>query len=574
MLPRTLIVSAALLLGACTTATAQTAAPATAAETAATRGVVSAADPRAAEAGAEMLRRGGSAADAAIATMLALTVVEPQSSGIGGGGFLVHGGADGSIETLDGRETAPAAATPEWFLDDEGRPRPFLEAVLSGLSVGVPGNVRLAAEAHERHGKLAWAELFEPAIALARDGFAIGERLHEFLVRARNRAALEAEGQGLFYDELGEPLPVGTVVRNPALAATFARLAKEGPEAFYGGDNATAIAVHVAAETPHPAGMTVADIAGYRVAERDAVCGDYRGYRICGMGPPSSGATTVYAILKQLERFDLGALGPDSPTFWHLFAESQRLAYADRERYLADPDFVSVPVAGLMDPAYLAARGALIDPASTLASVVPGTPQGLALTPPDGDEPAENGTSHFVAIDREGNAISYTSTIEGSFGSGLMVGGYYLNNELTDFSFSPTGPDGQPVANRVEGGKRPRSSMAPTLVYDADGELVLAVGAAGGATIPVQVARALIGVIDFGLPLAEAIALPVLFAPGDALTVEQGSALEPMIPQLQALGHAQVGARSLPLKTNGAQRTPAGWTGAADPRSEGAAIGE
>lgn len=574
MLPRTLIVSAALLLGACTTATAQTAAPATAAETAATRGVVSAADPRAAEAGAEMLRRGGSAADAAIATMLALTVVEPQSSGIGGGGFLLHGGADGSIETLDGRETAPAAATPEWFLDDEGRPRPFLEAVLSGLSVGVPGNVRLAAEAHERHGKLAWAELFEPAIALARDGFAISERLHEFLVRARNRAALEAEGQGLFYDELGEPLPVGTVVRNPALAATFARLAKEGPEAFYGGDNATAIAVHVAAETPHPAGMTVADIAGYRVAERDAVCGDYRGYRICGMGPPSSGATTVYAILKQLERFDLGALGPDSPTFWHLFAESQRLAYADRERYLADPDFVSVPVAGLMDPAYLAARGALIDPASTLASVVPGTPQGLALTPPDGDEPAENGTSHFVAIDREGNAISYTSTIEGSFGSGLMVGGYYLNNELTDFSFSPTGPDGQPVANRVEGGKRPRSSMAPTLVYDADGELVLAVGAAGGATIPVQVARALIGVIDFGLPLAEAIALPVLFAPGDALTVEQGSALEPMIPQLQALGHAQVGARSLPLKTNGAQRTPAGWTGAADPRSEGAAIGE
>ena len=574
MLPRTLIVSAALLLGACTTATAQTVAPATAAETAATRGVVSAADPRAAEAGAEMLRRGGSAADAAIATMLALTVVEPQSSGIGGGGFLLHGGADGSIETLDGRETAPAAATPEWFLDDEGRPRPFLEAVLSGLSVGVPGNVRLAAEAHERHGKLDWAELFEPAIALARDGFAISERLHEFLVRARNRAALEAEGQGLFYDELGEPLPVGTVVRNPALAATFARLAKEGPEAFYGGDNATAIAVHVAAETPHPAGMTVADIAGYRVAERDAVCGDYRGYRICGMGPPSSGATTVYAILKQLERFDLGALGPDSPTFWHLFAESQRLAYADRERYLADPDFVSVPVAGLMDPAYLAARGALIDPASTLASVVPGTPQGLALTPPDGDEPAENGTSHFVAIDREGNAISYTSTIEGSFGSGLMVGGYYLNNELTDFSFSPTGPDGQPVANRVEGGKRPRSSMAPTLVYDADGELVLAVGAAGGATIPVQVARALIGVIDFGLPLAEAIALPVLFAPGDALTVEQGSALEAMIPQLQALGHAQVGARSLPLKTNGAQRTPAGWTGAADPRSEGAAIGE
>ncbi len=575
MLHRTLIASAALLLGACT-ATAQTAAPSAdvrAPETAFARGVVSAADPRAAEAGAEMLRRGGSATDAAIATMLALTVVEPQSSGIGGGGFLLHGGADGTIETLDGRETAPAAATPDWFLDAEGRPRPFPEAVLSGLSVGVPGNVRLAAEAHERHGKLAWAELFEPAIALARDGFVLSERLHEFLVRARNRAAAEAEGQALFYDELGEPLLAGTRIRNPALAATLDRIAREGPEAFYAGNNATAIATHVAAETPRPAGMTVADISGYAVAERSAVCGDYRGYRICGMGPPSSGATAVYAILKQLERFDLAALGPQSSTFWHLFAESQRLAFADRERYLADPEFVTVPLAGLMDPAYLAARGALIDPASTLGSVAPGSPRGLALAPPDGDEPAENGTSHFVAVDRAGNAVSYTSTIEGSFGSGLMVGGYYLNNELTDFSFVPE-VAGRPVANRVEGGKRPRSSMAPTLVYAPDGELVLAVGAAGGATIPVQVARVLIGVIDFGLPLDQAIALPVLFAPGDAVTIEQGSALETLVPQLQALGHTQITARGLPLKTNGAQRTADGWVGAADPRSEGLALVE
>lgn len=578
MLHRTLIaLAAASLLGACATVPAQTLAPVAGARAPATSdqpGLVSAADPRAAEAGAAMLRQGGSAADAAVATMLALTVVEPQSSGIGGGGFLLWGDARGKVETLDGRETAPAAATPEWFLGEDGKPLPFMQAVLSGLSVGVPGNVRLAAEAHERHGKLPWADLFAPAIKLARDGFVLSARLHEFLGNARNRAGADAEGRGLFYDETGDPLPVGTVVRNPPLAATLERIAREGPEAFYTGENATAIAVRVAAETPHPAGMTEADISGYKVADREAVCGAYRGYRICGMGPPSSGATTVYAILKQLERFDLGALGKDSPTFWHLMAESQRLAFADRERYLADPAFVSVPLAGLTDPGYLAARGALIDPASTMPTVTAGTPQGVALAPPDGDEPVENGTSHFVVIDRAGNAVSYTSTVEGSFGSGIMVGGYYLNNELTDFSFSPTGPDGRAVANRVEGGKRPRSSMSPTVVYDAQGKLVLAVGAAGGATIPAQVARALIGVLDFRLPLDQALALPVLFAPGDAISVEQGSPLEAMIPQLQALGHAQVSGRTMPLKTNAAQRTPRGWIGAADPRSEGAAVRE
>lgn len=536
-------------------------------------GVVSAADPRAAEAGAEILRRGGSATDAAIATMLALTVVEPQSSGIGGGGFLLHHSDDGELETFDGRETAPAGADPQWFLDAEGKPLPFMQAVVSGRSVGVPGNLRLAEDAHERFGKLPWATLFEPAIKLARDGWVLTERGREFLINAKNRAGHQPEGLALFYDAGGEALPVGTRLTNPALAETLSEIATRGNVWFYAGPNAKEIAREVAAETPRAGAMTEADIAGYQAKDRPELCGPYRGYRICGMGPPSSGATTVYAILKQLERFDLGALGKDSPTFWHLFAESQRLAFADRERWLADGDFVSVPAAALMDPAYLTARSALIDLDSTLASVAPGTPQGVALAPPDGDEPEENGTSHFVAIDRAGNAASYTSTIEGSFGSGIVVGGYYLNNELTDFSMLPT-IDGRPVANRVEGGKRPRSSMAPTLVYDADGKLVLAVGAAGGSTIPVQVARALIGVIDFGLPLQNALALPVLFAPSDALAVEQGSALEAMIPQLQALGHAQVGARRLPLKANGAQRTAAGWTGAADPRSEGVAVSE
>jgi len=522
-----------------------------------------------------MLRRGGSATDAAIATMLALTVVEPQSSGIGGGGFLLHHNSeDGELDTLDGREAAPSGADPQWFLDPEGRPLPTMQAVISGRSVGVPGNVRLAAQAHRRWGRLPWAALFEPAIRLARDGWVLTERGRGFLVNSKNRAAHQPDALAIFYDAAGEALPAGTTLRNPALAETLATIAREGPEWFYSGANAEAIAAEVAAETPRPGAMTVADIAAYQARERPELCGPYRGYRICGMGPPSSGATTVFAILKQLERFDLGALGKDSPVFWHLFAESQRLAYADRERWLADADFVSVPAAGLMDPNYLAGRSALIDPARTMPTATFGTPQGVALAPPDGDEPDDNGTSHFVAVDRDGNAVSYTSTVEGSFGSGIMVGGYYLNNELTDFSFTPTGPDGRRVANRVEGGKRPRSSMAPTLVYDADGELVMAVGAAGGSTIPVQVARALIGVIDFGLPLGQAIALPVLFAPGDAVTVEQGTALEALVPQLQALGHAQVSARGLPLKTNGAERSAAGWVGAADPRSEGVAIGE
>jgi gamma-glutamyltranspeptidase/glutathione hydrolase len=556
---------APVLLAAC--ATSGAAQPESAA-----KGLVSAADPRAAEAGAEMLRQGGSATDAAIATMLALTVVEPQSSGIGGGGFYLFSDPDGPIETLDGRETAPVAAGPEWFLGEDGKPLPFMQAVLSGKSVGVPGNIALAAEAHRRHGKLKWAQLFAPAIRLSRDGFAISERFREFLERARNRAAADAEGQGLFYDEFGEALPVGTVVKNEALAKTFERIAREGAAGFYQGENATAIAVRVWSDTPGAKGMVEGDLAAYAARERPALCSAYRQYKICGMGPPSSGATTVYAILKQLERFDLGALGPQSAQFWHLFAESQRLAYADRELYLADPDFVQVPAAGLMSSDYLATRSALIDPAKTMATVAPGTPPGPVQARADGLEPAESGTSHFVAVDRAGNAVSYTSTIEGSFGSGIVVGGYYLNNELTDFSFVAEA-DGRPVANRVEGGKRPRSSMAPTLVYGPDGKLVLAVGAAGGSTIPAQVARAIVGVLDFRLPVGEAVALPVLFSPGNAISVEQGTSLEALIPQLQALGH-QVAARPMPLKTNAAERTPAGWVGAADPRSEGAALAE
>ena len=553
---------APLVLAACTTVAPS---PAPGAST----GIVSAADPRAAEAGAAILRQGGTSTDAAIAVMLALTVVEPQSSGIGGGGFYLRGTPDGEVVTLDGRETAPAAAGPDWFLDASGNPRPFPEAVVTGLSIGVPGNIALAAEAHERYGSLPWADLFAPAITLARNGWEVTPRFHEFLRTSANRAGLTAEGRALFYDSAGEPLAAGTVVRNPALAGTLEALAQAGPAMFYHGPMAEQMAGVIAQVTPGEARMAAADFASFSAAWRESPCGEYREYRICGMGPPSSGATTVYAVLKQLERFDLSALGPQSPTSWHLFAESQRLAYADRELYLADSDFVSVPMAGLMDGDYLASRGALISANTRMASATAGTPPG-ALAMADGDEPVENGTSHFVAIDRWGSAVSYTSTIEGGFGSGHMFGGFYLNNELTDYSFVPE-RDGVAVANRVEGGKRPRSSMAPTLVYGPDGTLVLAIGAAGGGTIPIQVAKALIGVIDWGLPVEQAIALPGLYSPGDAIVVEEGSPLLAMQAELEALGHT-VQARRLPFKANAAQLVGGTWTGAADPRSEGVAV--
>ena len=563
-----------LVLGACAT-DGPYPAPATvsAARLEQPAGMVSAPDPRAAQAGAEILRAGGSATDAAIAVMLALSVVEPQSSGIGGGGFLLHADSDGTVASYDGRETAPAAATPAWFLDENGKPVPFAEAKLSGLAVGVPGNIRLAALAHGRHGALDWAALFQPAIRLAREGFRITPRLHDYLTRHTKAAGFDSQGQELFFGADGAPLPVGTWVRNPALADTLEAIARHGADHFHKGALVQELAAKVAAATPHAHALTVQDMASYKAVEREPVCGPYRVWVICGMGPPSSGATTVLAILGQLERFDLAALGSESPVAWHLFAESQRLAYADRGLYLADSDFVAVPVSGLTDPAYLAARGALISSQTAMAEVHPGTPAGAPDQPGTGMEPQEGGTSHFVVADGQGRVASYTSTIEGPFGAGLMVGGFYLNNELTDFSFRPE-QDGRPAANRVEGGKRPRSSMAPTLVFDAQGRLVLAAGAAGGPTIPVQVARTLIGVLDWGLDLDQALALPVLYAPGGTLYVEQGSALEAMIPALEQLGHDRIEARELPLKANAIQRTAAGWVGAADPRSEGVAIAE
>ena len=559
--------AAPLLAGACATVPSAPVAPVY------ERGMVSSADPRAAEAGAEMLRAGGSATDAALATLLALTVVEPQSSGIGGGGFLLVDDGKGRIDSLDGRETAPAAATPEWFFVN-GQPLGVAQAIPGGKSVGVPGNLRLMAAAHKRHGKLAWQALFQPAIRLARDGFELTPRLYGFLTRFRETGALSAEGRALYYQPDGSPLPAGTTIRNPALAAFLGRLAKQGPDAFYTDENARGI-VHAVTTAPrNPAAMTLADVAAYRARERAPVCVTYRAYRLCGMGPPSSGATTVFGTLGLLERFDLKALGKDSPAAWHLIAEAQRLAYADRERYLADPDFVAVPVAGLLAPNYLKARAQLIAVDRTMPGVAPGNPQGVKTAPADGLGPEERGTSHFVAVDRAGQTATLTSTIESSFGSGLMVNGYFLNNELTDLSIVPA-RDGAQVANRVEGGKRPRSSMSPTLVYAPDGRLRLAIGAAGGATIPAQVLKAIIGVIDWDLSAQQAIALPVIYAPGgNTVYVEQGSAMEGMIAALKALGHTDVQPRASSFKANAIEVVGGTLRGAADPRSDGRAVSE
>ncbi|MFM6854228.1 MAG: gamma-glutamyltransferase family protein, partial [Sphingopyxis sp.] len=428
-------------------------------------GLVSSADGRASDAGREMLAAGGSAADAAMATMLALTVVEPQSSGIGGGGFFVyHDAATGRSITFNGRERAPAAARADRFLGADGRPRSFADAIPGGLSVGVPGNVRLAADVHRRYGAVPWAQLFAPAIRLADDGFIVSRWLASALTGTEARWANFPEIRALYYID-GRPARRGERLRNPALAQLLREIAARGPDAFYRGATARAIVQATTSAAPrNPGDMTLADLAAYQAQSGDAVCFRYRVYRLCGMGPPSSGATTVFSILGTLEGFDMAAMGAQNPMSWHLIAESMRLAYADRDAYLADPDFVSVPVAGLLDHQYLAQRARLISPFIAASAYPAGVPAGAQpRTPATGGEVPS--TSHFVTVDRAGNVASMTSTVEGIFGSQLVARGMVLNNELTDFSFTPE-KNGAPVANRVEPGKRPLSSMSPTIVYD------------------------------------------------------------------------------------------------------------
>lgn len=547
-------------------------APLAAREPVALNAAVSAADPRAAEAGQEMLRRGGSATDAAIAMMLALNVVEPHNSGIGGGGFLMHhDGETGVLESIDGRETAPAAARPDRFLGADGQPLPFRSAWPGGYSVGVPGNLRLAWDAHRKWGKLPWATLFDPAIRLAEQGFELRQRLDTALKAVAPIWADFPEIQKYFWVD-GAPAPIGTTLKNPALAALFRRIAAEGPDAFYTGKTASAIARTVSTAPKNPVPMTEADLAGYQPKARKPVCGPYRAVTICGMGPASAGGITVLQILGMVERFPLAKWGKDDPRSWHVIGEAMRLAYADRDTYLGDPEFVSVPIAGLIDPGYLKNRSALIAMGRTLGSYQPGLPPGAtARTAALGQ--AESGTSHFVAVDRNGDIAAWTSTIESFFGSQLIADGVILNNELTDFSFVPE-KNGAPVANRVEPGKRPLSSMSPTIVYDGKGTPVFTVGAAGGRTIIIQVAKALIAHFDWGLSAQESIALGLTFFDANGLVLEQGTALEKMKAPLEAWGH-KVTVAPMGLKANAAERGADGrWRGAADPRSPGVSLQE
>jgi gamma-glutamyltranspeptidase/glutathione hydrolase len=537
---------------------------------AASPGMVSAADPRAAAAGVEILRQGGSATDAAIATMLALNVVEPQSAGIGGGAFIVrHDARTGATTSIDGREAAPKAADPHWFYRPDGTPLGHEEAVPGGRSVGVPGTLRAMAMAHASGGRLPWSALFQPAIRIAREGWVLSPRFAN-LLRSYS-SFIDAGAARVFLDAGGQPLPAGTRVRNPEQAALFERIARAGPDAFYAGAQGREIVRTVNNAARNPSKMTLADLAAYRAKPRPPVCGTYRAYKVCSMGPPSSGGITVLMILKQLERFDMAALGPRSPVAWHLFAESSRLAYADRDLYVGDPDYVHVPVAGLLDPAYLAGRSALIAPDRTMAGVAAGNPRGAParLRAPPGERA---GTTDLVVADRAGNVVEVTTTIESVFGSGLSVDGTMLNNELTDFDIVPD-KEGWLAANRVEGGKRPRSSMAPTIVYGPDGKVRIALGAAGGSTIIAQVAKALVAVLDWKMSAQEAIALGLLYSPGDTAMVEKGTALEALAPALRALGH-QVRVAPLGLKANAIERVNGRWVGAADPRSEGVGMSE
>jgi gamma-glutamyltranspeptidase/glutathione hydrolase len=514
----------------------------------------------------EMLRQGGSAADAAMAMMLTLTVVEPQSSGIGGGGFLLYqDNAKGILSTINGRETAPAAATSDRFVGPDGKPLGFLEAFQGGRSVGVPGNVQLMAQAHQKWGKLPWATIFKPAIRLSQKGFIVNKTLESRLATIQGLWPNFDEARTTYWRD-GKPLKAGMTFKNPKLAATLALLAKKGPDAFYTGPIASQIVHAVTTSKLSPGDMTMTDLAQYRAKEQQAVCAPYRVYVVCGMAPPSSGATTVLQILGTLQRFDLKAMGKDSPQSWYLIGQAMQLAYADREKYLGDDAFVNVPVAGLLNPEYIKERSALIDPEKARADYPAGNPPGA--TPRTAAISSEvAGTTHFTAVDKNGNIANMTSTIEGPFGSQLMAGGFFLNNELTDFTFAPE-KDGASVANRVVGGKRPLSSMAPTVVFDRDGRAVLALGSAGGKRIIMHVTKTLIGVIDFGLPLQQAIDLPNLYFGGGGLEVEQNSMLSAMADGLGKFGQ-KVRPVDLGSKVNGAQRIGNSWTGAADPRSEG-----
>ncbi|MFC7400237.1 gamma-glutamyltransferase [Chelatococcus sp. GCM10030263] len=534
--------------------------------------MVAAANPVAAEAGREILRAGGSAVDAAIAVQLVLNLVEPQSSGIGGGAYMLHWDqAKHALTSLDGRETAPAAAKPDRFMTPDGKPMPFMQAVVGGRSVGVPGTPRLLEEAHKRWGRLPWASLIQPAIRLAENGFTISPRLNGLLSKER---ALQDNptARAYFYEADGSPKPVGTVLKNPAFAATLRTIAEKGAEAFYSGSIAEDVVATVKGHPTNPGDMTLADLAAYRVVERAPICGPYRAYTVCGMGPSSSGGIAVAQILAMLATQNLARMG-EGPEAAHWIAEASRLAYADRAQYLGDPDFLSIPVRGLLDPGYLASRAALISPERSMGRAEPGEPPFARKSELAPSEGVEHGTSHISVVDADGNAVSMTTTIESGFGARLMTkGGFLLNNELTDFNFLPT-EAGKPVANRVEPGKRPRSSMAPTIVFDAFDRLYVVTGSPGGSQIINFVVKTLVGLLDWKLDPQAAVDLPNFGSRNGPTEIEAGTAAEAWKAPLEARGHKVT---VLPMES-GIQAivlTPSGFLGGADSRREGVAIGD
>ena len=548
------------------------------------RFAVAAANPLAAEAGYQILKRGGSALDAAIAVQMVLTLVEPQSSGIGGGAFLMLW--DGkTVQAWDGRESAPAAAKPTMFLRPDGRPMTVPEAIVGGLSVATPGALAMLAAAHRQNGKLPWAALFEPAIALADEGFLVSPRLNA-LLSGEKALRQAAQAASYFYDEQGQPRPVGYRLKNPALAAVLRTLASEGAAAFYSGPMAADMAARVQGHA-RPGLMTTADLAAYKPLLREGLCADWLRYKVCGFPPPSSGQLTMMQILKLIEikGFAGDALVQRKPgvPWLHLYTEASRLAFADRAQYIADPAFVTPPAGqwtSLLDVSYLRQRAALIGRVSMKVATA-GQPAGVKLSQAAQADQPEFGTSHISIVDAEGRAVAMTTSIESGFGARIMsdggtglAGGFLLNNTMTDFSMSPTGADGLPVANRAEPGKRPRSSMSPTLVFDAkDGRLLLTVGAPGGPAIIHFTAKTLIASLAWGLNLQAAVDLPNFGSFNGPTILEEGGFTPATAAGLRALGHDVV-EFELTSGLLGIQRTPTGWFGAADPRREGVVKGE